>query len=50
MARVFALLTLGVGCIALADLIAHPTATNDLANAAITTEKVGANALLGKTS
>lgn len=49
-ARFFALATLTVGCIALADLIAHPTATKQLADAGVTVEKTATNALLGKTS
>jgi hypothetical protein len=49
-AKVFALLTLGVGLIALADLVIHPAGTKVLTSSAIQFEKTGTNALLGKTS
>jgi len=49
-ARVFGLLTLAVGCIALADLVIHPQGTSVLTGSAVSAEKVGTNALLGKTS
>ena len=49
-AKVFGLLTLAVGCIALADLVIHPAGTQVLTGSAVTAEKVGTNALLGKTN
>jgi hypothetical protein len=50
LAKLFGLLTLGVGCIALADLVIHPQGTSVLTSSAVTAEKTGTNALLGKTS
>lgn len=49
-AKAFALATFIAGGIILADLVANVNGTNALANAFISTEKVSANALLGKTS
>lgn len=49
-AQFFALATLTVGLVALADLVIHPAGTKVLTGAAITGEKSGLNALLGKTS
>lgn len=49
-ARVFGLLTLLVAGVALADLVIHPQGTQVLTGSAVTAEKVGTNALLGKTS
>ena len=49
-ARAFALGSLIVVCIAVADLMAHPTETTTLVNSGVTAEKVTTNALLGKTS
>ena len=49
-AKIFGLLTLAVGCIALADLVIHPNGTKILTSSAVTAEKTGTNALLGQTS
>jgi hypothetical protein len=49
-ARIFGFLTLAVGAIALADLVIHPQGTSVLTSSAVTAEKTGTNALLGKTS
>ena len=49
-ARVFGILTLAVGCIALADLVIHPAGTKVLTGAAVQSETVGTNALLGQTT
>jgi hypothetical protein len=49
-ARIFGFLSLGVVCIALADLVIHPQGTSVLTSSAVTAEKTGTNALLGKTS
>jgi hypothetical protein len=49
-ARLFALGTFVAGGIMLADLVIHPTGTKVLVNSAVTAEKVGTNALLGKAS
>ena len=49
-AKVFGLLTLLVAGVALADLVIHPQGTQVLTGSAISAEKVGTNALLGKTN
>lgn len=49
-AQFFALATLTVGLIALADLVIHPQGTKVLTSSAVTAEKTASNALLGKTS
>jgi len=49
-AKVFGLLTLAVGCIALADLVIHPAGTKVLTGSAVSAEKIGTNALLGSAS
>jgi hypothetical protein len=49
-AQFFALATLTVGLIALADLVIHPQGTAVLTSSAVTGEKTATNALLGKTS
>ena len=49
-ARIFGILTLAVGCIALADLVIHPAGTKVLTGAAVQSETVGTNALLGQTT
>jgi hypothetical protein len=49
-AQFFALATLTVGLIALADLVIHPKGTAVLTSSAVTAEKTGTNALLGQTS
>jgi hypothetical protein len=49
-AQFFALATLTVGLVALADLVVHPAGTKVLTSSAITVQKTGLNALLGKTS
>ena len=49
-AQFFALATLTVGLIALADLVIHPKGTKVLTSSAVQFEKTGTNALLGKTS
>jgi hypothetical protein len=49
-AQFFALATLTVGLVALADLVIHPQGTKVLTGAAVTAQKTGLNALLGKTS
>lgn len=49
-AQFFALATLTVGLIALADLVIHPAGTKVLTSSAVQFEKTGTNALLGKTS
>lgn len=48
--RFFALATLTVGLIALADLVIHPQGTQVLVNGANQIEKTSTNALLGQTS
>jgi hypothetical protein len=48
--KIFGFLALAVGCIALADLVIHPTGTKVLTSSAVSAEKVGTNALLGTTS
>jgi hypothetical protein len=49
-ARVFGVVTLVVVGIMLADLVIHPNGTKVLTSSAVTAEKTGTNALLGKTS
>ena len=49
-AQFFALATLVVVGTMLADLVIHPNGTKVLTGAAVTGEKTGLNALLGKTS
>jgi hypothetical protein len=49
-ARVFGVITLVVVGIMLADLVIHPNGTKVLTSSAVTAEKTGTNALLGKTS
>jgi hypothetical protein len=49
-AKIFGLLTLAVGCIALADLVHNANGTKALTNSAVQAEKVGTNALLGQTT
>jgi hypothetical protein len=49
-AHFFALATLTVGLIALADLVIHPAGTKVLTSSAVQGEKTATNALLGKTS
>lgn len=48
--KLFALATFVAGGIIAADFLTHPAGTKQLADSAVTTEKVAANALLGKTS
>jgi hypothetical protein len=50
MAKFFALATLIVGMVALADLVAHPSGTSTLTNAGIKAETTALDAELGKTS
>lgn len=50
MARFFALASLVVVAVALADLVANPKGTKALANAGVSAEKAALNAELGKTS
>jgi len=49
-AKVFGAITLGIVGIIIADFLIHPGPTSQLTQSAITAEKVGTNALLGKTS
>jgi hypothetical protein len=49
-AKFFALASLTVALIALADLVHNPAGTKVLTGSAVTVEKTGTNALLGKTS
>lgn len=49
-ARFFALATLVVAGVMLADLVVHPQGTQVLANAFVTVQKTASNALLGQTS
>ena len=49
-AKVFGLLTLAVGCIALADLVILPAGTKVLTGSAVQGETVGTNALLGQST
>ena len=49
-AQFFALATLVVVGTMLADLVIHPNGTKVLTSSAVTGEKAGLNALLGKTS
>jgi uncharacterized protein YqgC (DUF456 family) len=50
MSRFFALATLVVAMVALADLVANPAGTKQLGNSAVSIEKSALNAELGKTS
>jgi hypothetical protein len=49
-AKIFGLLTLGVACIALADLVHNQAGTKVLTGSAVQAETVGTNALLGQTT
>lgn len=49
-AKIFGLLTLGIGLIALADLVHNPKGTGVLTDSAVTFEQTGTNALLGQTT
>jgi hypothetical protein len=49
-AKIFGVITLAVGCIALADLVHNAAGTKVLTGSAVQAETVGTNALLGKTS
>ena len=50
MAKFWALALAIVGFVALADLVAHPSGTSTLTNAAVKGETTALNAELGKTS
>jgi hypothetical protein len=47
--RFFALATLVVAAVALADLVAHPSGTSTLTSAGVNAETTALNAELGKT-
>jgi hypothetical protein len=50
MAKFFALASLVVMCVAVADLVANPKGTGVVANAGVSAERAALNAELGKTS
>jgi hypothetical protein len=49
-AKIFGVMILVVGCVALADLVANPSGTKVLTGAGISAEQSALNAELGKTS